>query len=129
MEEQYWDQGLPLDRLPSESRFFRVKEDIIHPFLWTTEFCHLSRKGRMLAQYRCFGEVGDLLSLGLSSLLAHVLVSLLFFCAFSFMLVPTSCCGTEFSSLVCRSKFHLDRFGIIDICSHKSCVIVKWLDI
>lgn len=42
--------------------------------------------------------------------------------------IPCCCCGTEFSSLFSCSRFHLDKFGIIDICSHKSCVIVKWLD-
>ena len=60
-------------------------------------------------------------------LLAHVLVSLL-----PHLLIwvfPHFCCGVEFLSLCGCARIHLDEFGIIDICSHKSCVIVKWLDV
>lgn len=76
--------GLILIQYCIESRFFRVKVGVIHPFVWTTELRHLNYKGKMLTQY-CFWGWGSP-----HSQLTH------WFLTISFVLFLTSWCGIEF---------------------------------
>lgn len=41
VEKPRWEWGLLLNRPPSESRFLRIKDGIIQPFIWTMELVYL----------------------------------------------------------------------------------------
>lgn len=112
-------------KLPSESRVFRAK-GLIHPFVWSADSVTCKMKEGCWCNAEFWGW--SILS-GTLPLFADVLVSSPLLPHLLICFIPHFCCGTEFSSPFICSAIHLDKIGIIDICSHKSCVIVKWLDI
>ena len=121
-----WECGLSFYNMPSQSRFFRVKESVIHLFVWTMEVCYLYMKEGCWWSSNFWGVIHALVDspslspcIGFSPSLPHLHI----------WIFPHFCCGVEFLSLCGCARIHLDEFGIIDIYSHKSCVLVKWLDV